>query len=112
MSDATATHGGHPVRPTVWLWVATLALFVVGDLATTAAGLGVAGVVESNPFVGPAVALHGFAAMVVLKLATLLAAAVAWRVVPRPHALGVPVGLATLGLSATLWNVVVVAAAG
>lgn len=93
------------------LWVLTVLFFLVGDVVTTTAGLGVPGVVESNPVVGPTVVLHGLGAMVVLKLATLLVAVVAWRVVPRPHALGVPLGLAALGVTSTAWNAAVVATA-
>lgn len=111
MDDAASAHGGRLGPPTTCLWVLTASFFLVGDLVTTVAGLGVPGVVESNPVVGPAIVVHGLAAMVVLKLVTLSAGVVAWRVVPRPHALGVPLGLATLGVTATVWNAAVVATA-
>jgi hypothetical protein len=111
MDDVTGPQGWYSRFPTAWLWALTACFFLAGDIVTTAVGLGVPGVVESNPVTGRAVVLHGVAAMVVLKVATMLAGVAAWRALPRPYALGVPLGLATLGVTATVWNAAVVAMA-
>jgi len=89
------------------LWGLAVAGFVVGDAVTTLAGLSIAGVVETGPVVGPLLRQHGLGVIPLVKLATVAAGYVAWRLAPSPHAAGIPLGLALVGVAATGWNVFV-----
>ena len=89
------------------LWGLALLFFCVGDVATTHVGLSTHGVVEAGPVVAPLLRDHGLAAMVLLKgLVVGVAYAVA-RAVPDPQSVGVPLGLALVGVLVTGWNLVV-----
>jgi len=92
------------------LWLAAVALFGVGDLATTGAGLAL-GASELNPLPNLVIQRHGFASIVVLKAASLGGCRALWRLVPRPHRLGVPLGLSVVGATVTAWNLFVVVVA-
>lgn len=108
---ATVRHG----RTAEWLldgtrrklWVLVLLFFCVGDLATTRVGLSVQGVVEAGPLVAPVVRAYGLAGMVVVKAATVGLFYGAARLLPDPHAAGVPLGLTLVGVLVTGWNLVV-----
>lgn len=86
------------------LWLVAVLGFGIGDTTTTAVGLQVAGVVELNPL--PLGFLGGSAlgTMVTLKLVVLCGCYVLWQRLPRPPAVGVPLGLAILGVVVTVWN--------
>ncbi|WP_247010537.1 hypothetical protein [Halorientalis litorea] len=88
------------------LWLAAVLFFGVGDVVTTGIGLDLTGVSEIGPL-RSVVLRHGVFAVVGLKLVTFAACYVLWRAVPRPHAVGVPLGLALLGVPVTGWNVAV-----
>lgn len=85
--------------------------FGVGDVITTVLGLLLPGVVEMSPlllqFSEPAV----YGAMLLLKLGVLGGCYLAYLLVPRPHCLGAPLGLASLGFVVTTWNTAVLTAA-
>jgi hypothetical protein len=89
------------------LWVVAVVLFGVGDLVTTLAGLGL-GLAEANALPRHFLRNHGFAGMVALKLLSLGCCRILWRVLPRPHRIGVPLGLALLGAWVSAWNLLVV----
>jgi len=86
------------------LWAAGVLFFGVGDLLTTAVGLQVGGVIERNVVPAFLVGQYGLAAMFGLKLLAFGGCYALWRVVRRPHRLGVPLGLSLLGVVVTLWN--------
>ncbi|MDX1746826.1 MAG: hypothetical protein R3324_12875 [Halobacteriales archaeon] len=90
------------------LWVLMVLFFCVGDLVTTHVGLSMPGIVEAGPLVGPVLEAYGPAAMVVMKGATVALFYGLYRVVPEPHSLGVPLGLAVVGVLVTAWNLVVI----
>lgn len=90
------------------LWVLTLLFFCVGDLVTTHVGLSMEGIVEAGPLVGPVLRAHGSAAMVGLKAVTVALFYALYRVAPEPHSIGVPLGLAVVGVFVTGWNLVVI----
>jgi hypothetical protein len=92
------------------LWGLAVAGFVVGDVATTLAGLPAAGVVETGPVAGPLVRRHGVGVLPLLKAVTVAVAYLAWRRLPPPHAAGIPTGLALVGAAATGWNLSVLLA--
>ena len=105
----------HPPRQSpslhglAWLFVAVF--FVVGDVVTTVVGLRLPGVVERNPAVVALLGEHGFAAMVALKALVVSVAYLVYRVAPHPHAVGIPLGFAAIGVAVTGWNLVVLATA-
>lgn len=88
------------------LWLAAVLFFGVGDVVTTGIGLDLTGVSEIGPL-RPVIRRHGVFAVIGLKLVTFAAYYGLWRAVPRPYAVGVPFGLALLGIPVTGWNVAV-----
>ena len=86
------------------LWVIALFFFGLADVATTGVGVASVGVTEFSPTVGPFLDQYGLGAMVFLKVLVFAGAYTLWRVVPRPERLGVPLGLAMLGVFVTGWN--------
>ncbi len=97
------------LRP-LW-WHGAVAFFVVGDLATTLVGLQLRTVVEAGPVVAGLVDGYGLGAVLQLKLGVVVGLYVLSRVVPRPHSVGVPLGLCALGVVVTVWNSAVIVAA-
>jgi hypothetical protein len=95
----------------VGLWAAAVAFFLGTDLLTTAVGYRAAGVAEAGPLTGSLLGRYGVLALVPLKAVVIGVGYLAWRVLPRLAAVGAPLGLATVGLVATLWNVAVLASA-
>lgn len=94
----------HALTP--YWWAVAVVFFGVGDLITTGMGLYVypETVIEVGPLATVALETYGPAAMVPLKLLTLGLGYILWRVVPAPHDVGVPLGLAALGVFVTLRN--------
>lgn len=89
-------------------WIVAVLFFGIGDLATTGIGLGFDGITEVGPLAAPLIAQYGFAALVVLKLAVFTGCYVCWRYMPRPQSVGIPLGLALLGVWVTGWNIQIV----
>lgn len=89
-------------------WIAVVLLFGVGDLVTTALGLWSAHIVEVG-IAAPLIRRGGLGMAVLLKLVVFAVFYPLWRVVPQPYCDGIPIGLVLVGLSATLWNLLVLA---
>lgn len=87
-----------------WLWAFAVLSFGLGDAVTTALGVGAEGLVETGPVATPLLQQFGLVSMVVLKLAVFGAGYLAWRGLPRPHRVGIPLGLAVVGVVVTAWN--------
>lgn len=88
------------------LW-ALVALSLVGDLATTFAGLHV-GLTESNPIARGAIDGHGVAGMLGLKAGALAVALVGRSLLPDEYGPIVPAGLAVPWLAAVAVNLYVI----
>ena len=86
------------------LWLIAIIFFGIGDLATTSIGLSFETIAEVGPFTAPLIRHYGLGGMVGLKLAVFCGLYLIWKLVPRPHNLGVPLGLAILGIAVTGWN--------
>lgn len=86
------------------LWLGSILFFGVGDLLTTAIGLATVGVFELNSVAASLDQQFGFVAMVALKFGILAGCYLLWQVMPRPHRDGIPLGLASLGVLVTAWN--------
>lgn len=94
------------------LWALTIAFFGIGDVLTTLVGLPLARVVEAGPVAGPLMSLYGTTeVMLLLKTGTVGVCYLFWRVTPAPYNIGIPLGLASLGVLVTTWNLAVIAAA-
>lgn len=87
------------------LWLLAALGFGVGDVVTTSIGLGMAGVVEANPLLLAAVQPLTLWSMIALKVAVFAGCYAFWKRMPRPHAVGVPLGLALAGFLVTARNV-------
>lgn len=89
------------------LWALAIGLFGFGDLVTTVYFIEFYGAVETHPVGAAVIDDAGYWALVPLKgLAFGLLYAI-YRVVPRPHAIGVPIGLILLGAYLTAWNTII-----
>lgn len=89
------------------LWGAAILFFGVGDVVTTSIGLAMSGIYEAGPVTGLVIAHHGLIAMVPVKIGVLAGCYALWRFTPHPHRVGVPFGLAMLGVLVVSWNVFV-----
>lgn len=92
------------------LWAIAIVFFGVGDLLTTVAGLHFERVIEVGPIAAILYEHFGLASLGLLKLATFAVLFLVWRLIPPPHDVGVPLGLATLGVLVTGWNLSVIIA--
>lgn len=110
MRDGTAGIGRFGDAPAL-LWLGSVLFFGVGDVATTSVGLRVARVVEAGPVVAPVVEEHGTAGMLLVKLGVFGVCYLAYRRVPAPSRLGIPIGLAACGVLVSAWNLLVIARA-
>lgn len=86
------------------IWLLAVLFFGVGDVVTTGLGIGMLGVTEAGPVTAPLVRQYGLGVLPVLKVAVFGAGYLLWKTVPRPHCVGVPLGLTVVGISATGWN--------
>ncbi|MFW5963322.1 MAG: hypothetical protein ACOCQM_00555 [Natronomonas sp.] len=91
------------------LWALAVLFFGVGDVVTTSVGLGVEGLFESGPVTSVLVERYGLGGMVASKTLIFGGCFLCWRVVQRPYRVGVPLGLALLGVSVTGWNLYLLA---
>lgn len=93
------------------LWAVAVALFGIGDVVTTTVGLRTDGVYEAGVVTGFLLEQYGLLSMLVVKIALLAVFYLLWRSTARPHRVGVPLGLAVLGVIVVWWNLSVQAAA-
>lgn len=98
-------------RNTRTLWLVAVGLFGVYDVGTVVVGLPAveslqAGAASTSPAGQPGVVTIIAAKAVVFGVCYGL-----WRVAPRPHANGVPLGLALLGVLTAAWDTVLLARA-
>lgn len=90
------------------LWALAIGFFFVGDLVTTSIGVSSGQIAEVGPLGDPIVSRYGLPGMVALKLAVIGLSYLAWKVVPRPDRIGIPLGLLFVGVVVTVWNAFVV----
>lgn len=86
------------------LWLLAGFFFGFSDVVTTLIGLRMAGVYELHPLAGGLLQYPSFAAMIVPKSIVFGICYMLWKWTPRPHCLGVPLGLMTVGVLVTTWN--------
>lgn len=112
MTPLTGARFDHRVEQTGLLWLAAILFFGVGDLVTTTVGLTAGTATEVGPVVSMVVDRYGLAAVVGVKTGALLLGALLWRLTPDPYDVGVPAGLALVGVVVTGWNTWVLLAGG
>jgi hypothetical protein len=93
-----------PSNAAVALWIVAVAFFGVGDLVTTFVGYSIAGVTELSPVVKLLLKQHALLALTGLKAAVFVGFFAIWKHVSWPYSVGVPLGLALLGVAVTVWN--------
>ncbi|MDS0221819.1 hypothetical protein NDI54_10720 [Haloarcula sp. S1AR25-5A] len=93
-----------PSNAAVALWAVAVVFFGVGDLVTTFVGYSITGVTELSPVVKLLLEQHAFVALTGLKAAVFVGFFAIWKYVSWPYSIGVPLGLAILGVAVTVWN--------
>lgn len=85
----------------------SFASFVIGDLGTTYMGLYYYPnqIIEGNAI--PALMINelGLWSLIPIKIAIFGIFYLLYRISPDPHKIGVPIGLTTIGVIVTLWNI-------
>lgn len=87
------------------LWALSIGLFGVADLASTIYFIGELGAIESHPVADVAIETLGLWILIPWKAAAIGLFYAAYRIVPNPHSLGIPIGLVLLGIVLTVWNI-------
>jgi len=93
------------------LWVVTFLFFFLGDLVTTGIGISMGEIVEVGPIADPIIYQYEFYGMIALKFLVMGISYGLWRLVPDPARVGVPLGLAVVGVLVTGWNSMVIVSA-
>jgi hypothetical protein len=93
-----------PSNTAVALWAVAVAFFGVGDLVTTLVGYSITGVTELSPVVKVLLEQHALLVLTGLKAAAFVGFFAIWKYVSWPYSIGVPLGLALLGVAVTAWN--------
>lgn len=91
------------------LWIAAIALYGVGDTATTFWGLSAGGIAEGGPIAGPLIEVYGRYSLLAIKAIVFPTFYLLWRLLRTPGRVAVPFALALVGAVVTVWNVVVIA---
>ena len=92
-------------------WQGAVAFFLLGDSLTTFVGYQMHTVVEASPVAAWFISSHGMLLLVPVKVAVVCGFYGLYRATPRPHNIGVPLGLCALGFVVTVWNSAVIVAA-
>ena len=95
---------------TLLLWVGAIVFFGAGDVITTIFGLSFQPVAEVGPIVEIFIHEFGMIAIIFLKIGAFILGYLLWRVTPAPHNTGVPLGLSSLGVLVTGWNLIIIIA--
>lgn len=90
-------------RESITLWILAIVFFGVGDIVSTSVGLAM-GATEMHPFVGAMVEEYVYLAMIPLKAMAFGLCYWLWRTTPADYRIGIPLGLAILGIAVTAWN--------
>jgi hypothetical protein len=91
-------------------WLVALAAFGVLDVALTLVGVGTGLATEAHPLAAALLRQYGLWTLPVWKLAVVAGFYGLYVAVPRTYDLGVPLGLAILGVGTALWNAAVLLA--
>lgn len=109
MSETTtvAVVGGRDV----YVWIAAITLYGIGDTATTLWGLSTGGIAEAGPVAKPLIEAYGPCALILVKAVVFGLFYAAWAVLRTPGRIAVPLALTLVGGVVTGWNLFVVASA-
>ncbi|EMA00727.1 hypothetical protein SAMN05443574_101149 [Haloarcula vallismortis] len=93
-----------PSNTAVALWAVAVAFFGVGDLVTTLVGYSITGVTELSPVVKLLLEQRAMLVLTGLKAAVFVGFFAIWKWISWPYSIGIPLGLALLGVAVTAWN--------
>lgn len=91
-------------RARVFLWTVSLVFYGLGDTLTTYVGLEQSYIVEVGPVAGPVIREYHVLGMVGLKSVVFGLCVGMYVLAPKPFHVGVPLGLAGVGVVLTVWN--------
>ena len=91
------------------IWITVLLFFVVGDVLTTYIGLSLPFIGEAAPIAAPLYYSYGFLLLILLKVGFTGGMYLLWRQIDSLSRIGIPLGLALVGLVVTVWNSIVIA---
>jgi hypothetical protein len=91
-------------RRSTSLWLSAVLFYGFGDTVTTLIGLNTVHVEETSPIVSRFVEYGGIGGLFAVKFLTLAAFYLAWRYLPFPGRVGIPVALSLVGIVVTVWN--------
>jgi DNA-binding transcriptional LysR family regulator len=103
-----ATREGTGTDLTSGIWAVALVAFGAFDVTLTAAAVGTGVAAEAHPVVRAGIQQFGLAILPVWKAVLLGGFYLLYRATPRPYDVGVPIGLALVGVAVGVWNVAVV----
>lgn len=89
------------------LWGIAVVFYGIGDVVTTSVGLQLDGVYEAGPVAGVLIENFGLVSMLAVKVGLLVGFYLLWRSTTRPYRVGVPLGLAVVGVVVVWWNLTV-----
>ncbi len=92
---------------TTTLWLGAVLLYGVGDTATTLIGLRTPHVTEAGPIVAGFTGSTGVAGLFAVKILSFAGFYLAWRILPPPGRVGIPLALSTVGAFVVAWNLLV-----
>jgi len=90
------------------LWVGAILFWGLGDTLTTAVGLSSGVTREVGPVSVHVLGIGGVGLLAVFKIVCLFAAFGWWYYWPSGNRVGIPAGLALVGVSITVWNVALI----
>lgn len=92
---------------TTALWIGAVLLYGGGDTATTLVGLRTPHVAEAGPIVARFAGRAGIGGLFAVKIVSFAGFYLAWRVLPSPGRVGIPLALSIVGGFVTVWNLLV-----
>ncbi|WP_436923759.1 hypothetical protein [Halosimplex amylolyticum] len=103
-----ATHGGTKTDVTASTWAVALIAFGIFDVVLTTAAVGTGVAAEAHPLIREGIQRFGLVVLPVWKGILIASFYALYRATPRPYDVGVPLGLAIVGVAVGIWNVAVV----
>lgn len=92
---------------TTALWLGAVLLYGGGDTVTTLIGFRTPHVAEAGPVVAGLTGRTGIGGLFAVKILSFGGFYLAWRILPSPGRIGIPLALSVVGAFVTAWNLLV-----